>query len=172
MNFNTIKHYWRCLTMSPVKHARKLGMRVGKNVYLATRCFGSEPYLITIGDNVQVTYGVKFYTHGGGNVIRRFIPDFDAFGKIEIKDHAYVGADTIICPGVTIGQGSLIAAGSVVTRSVPDGEVWGEVPARFISTVEDYRDRNLKYNIHTKGLSPKQKREILLSLPDDRFIKK
>lgn len=74
--------------------------------------------------------------------------------------------------GVTVGRGSLIASGSVVCKSVPDNEVWGGVPAKFICTVEDYIRRNLPFNLDTKGLSAEEKRSILLSLPDDKFIKK
>lgn len=74
--------------------------------------------------------------------------------------------------GVTIGAGSLIAAGSVVTKSVPAGEVWGGVPARKISTVSEYIERNLKYNTNTKGLSAKDKKKYLLSLPDEMFLKR
>jgi len=51
---------------------------------------------------------------------------------IEIKDLAFIGARSIICKGVTIGEHSIIAAGSVVACSVPDNELWGGVPAKFI----------------------------------------
>ena len=49
------------------------------------------------------------------------MPDFDVFGKVVIKDWAYIGAHAQIMPGVTIGEGAMVAAGSVVTKSVPDG---------------------------------------------------
>jgi serine acetyltransferase len=75
-------------------------------------------------------------------------------------------------PGVTIGEGSLIAAGSIVTRSVPDGEVWGGVPARRICSVEEYIDRNKPYNLDSKYMSFEEKKKLLLSLSDDKFIKK
>lgn len=111
--------------VSAEKYARSVGVKVGKNCLIATKHFSTEPYLITIGDNCQITYGVHFHTHGGTHVARRQIPQFDVFGKIHVKDWAYIGSTSHIMPGVTIGEGSLIAAGSIVTRSVPDGEVWG-----------------------------------------------
>ena len=89
-----------------------------------------------------------------------------------MEDYAYIGANSQIMPGVTIGEGAMISAGSIVTRSVPPGEVWGGVPARFICTVEDYYQRNKKFNLSTKGLTPEQKRQVLLSTPDELFIKK
>ena len=91
------------------------------------------------------------------------------FGKIKIEDWAYIGAYSHIMPGVTIGEGALVAAGSVVTKSVPAGMVVGGNPARIISTTEEFLQRNMKYNI-AKRLNVKNKKDFLLSLPDDRFI--
>ena len=68
---------------------------------------------MTIGNNVQVTNDVSIHTHGGGNCIRKDHPDFDTFGKVIIEDWAYIGSFSQIMPGVTIGEGALVAAGSV-----------------------------------------------------------
>ena len=131
-----------------------------------------EAYLITIGDNVQITRGVMIHCHGGGNSIRKEYKDFDAFGKVIIKDWAYIGACSQIMPGVTIGEGAIVAAGSIVTKSVPPYTVVGGNPAKYISTVKEYIERNLKYNLHCKGMTKKEKKKFLLSLSDDKFIKK
>lgn len=157
---------------SPLKFAKKAGVTIGKNCFISTRNIGSEPYLITIGNNVQVTTDVYFHTHGGCHVARQIHPDFDVFGKIEIKDNAYIGAGSHIMPGVTIGKGSLIAAGSIVTKSVPDMEVWGGAPAKRLCSVEEYIERNLGFNLNTKKLSSSEKKKTLLSLSEDKFIKK
>ena len=66
----------------------------------------------------------------------------------------------------------MVAAGSIVTKSVPDGMVVGGNPAKIICSVEEYIERNLKYNVKTKGMSAKEKRHYLLSLSDDLFVKK
>lgn len=163
--------YWRFLA-SPEMYARHLGVTIGENCLIGTRCWSSEPYLITIGNNVQITENVRFYTYGGGNVARRKYPKFDAFGKIVIEDWAYVGAGSLIMPGVTIGEGALIGAGSVVTKSVAKGTVVAGNPARYICLVDEYIERNLRYNIDTKGLALQAKREILKTLDSEKFIKK
>lgn len=157
---------------SAEKYARHIGVTIGKNCYIDTRNWGSEPYLVTIGNNCQITHGVSIYTHGGGQAIRQKYPDFDVFGKVVIEDWVYVGAYSQIMPGVTIGEGSLVAAGSVVTKSVPQHIVVGGNPARYICTVEEYYERNKQYDVKTKGLSIPDKKKYLLTLPDDCFIKK
>lgn len=164
------KFYWHVIA-SPEKEARHLGVKIGENCLISTRYWSSEPYLITIGNHVQVTDCVSFHTHGGGNSIRKEHPEFDAFGKIIIEDWAYIGAWSHIMPGVTIGEGALVAAGSVVTKSVPSNTVVGGNPAKYISTTDEYIERNLKYNIGRK-LTKKEKREALLSMKDEQFIRK
>lgn len=109
---------------------------------------------------------------GGGNSVRKYIPDFDSFGKIIIEDWAYIGAHSIILPGVTIGECSLIAAGSVVTKSVPPHTVVGGNPAKYICTIEEYITKNEKYNLGTKGVPSFEKKKILLALSDEKFISK
>lgn len=113
-----------------------------------------------------------FILMGGGHVARRQYPDFDIFGKIVVEDWAYIGSGTHIMAGVTIGEGALVAAGSIVTKSVPANTVVGGNPAKPICTVEEYIAKNLKYNVGTKGLSDEEKKQILLSLPIDKLIVK
>lgn len=57
--------YWRFVA-SPEKYARHLGVKIGKHCFISTREWSNEPYLITIGDHVQVTRCVSIHTHGGG----------------------------------------------------------------------------------------------------------
>ena len=163
--------YWRFIA-SPEAYARHIGVTIGKNCFISTREWSSEPYLVTIGNNVQVTRGVMIHTHGGAHVARRQYPEYDVFGQVVIKDWAYIGANSQIMPGVTIGEGALVAAGSVVTKSVDPYTVVGGNPARFISTVQDYIDNNIKYNLNTKSMDSAEKRRHLLSLDEECFIKK
>ena len=163
--------YWRFIA-TPEDYARHIGVKIGKNCFISTRRWGTEPYLITVGNNVQVTRDVAVHTHGGGQAIRKEHPDFDVFGKVVISDWAYIGASSQIMPGVTIGEGALVAAGSIVTKSVPPHTVVGGNPARIICTTDEYYERNKIYDMGTKRKSKAEKRHILLSMPDEKFIKK
>lgn len=154
------------------KRARIAGVKIGSNNFIASAFWSSEPYLIRIGNNCAITSGVKIFTHGGSRVLRHKHPKFDAFGKVIIGDYVYIGSNSLIMPGVTIGNNVLIAAGSVVTKSVPDGVVVAGNPAKFVCTIDDYEKKNIKYNTNSKGMSANDKREMLLNLNEDKFIRK
>ena len=168
---NILNVLCRCI-LPPKWYARFIGVKFGKNCLIATKNWSSEPFLIKIGNNVQITHNVSIHTHGGAHVARVTIPDFDVFGRVIIEDGAYVGSYSHIMPGVRIGKGSLVAAGSVVTKSVPDGIVVAGNPAKYICTVEEYIERNKKFNFRTKRLSQKNKKRVLLSADSSMFIVK
>lgn len=165
------KLYWHFCPI--IKQAEKAGVLIGKNNEVQSHFWErAEPYLITIGDNCQITADVKIFTHGGGKAVRHISPRFDVFGKVKIGNNVYLGNNSLIMPGVTIGDNVLVAAGSVVTHSVPDNVVIGGNPARILCSLEEYYQRNLPYNTETKGFSVKEKKKILTELPDGMFVKK
>lgn len=161
----------RCL-FTPEEYLRKKGVKIGTDCDIKTMFFGSEPYLISIGNHVQITSGVRFFTHGAGWILRKKYPDFDAFGKIYIGNNVYIGNNSLIMPGVTIEDNVIIGAGSVVSKSIPSGWIVAGNPIKKIGEVPDFEQRMIKFNTKTKGLSYNKKKEFLLSLDDDSFIKK
>lgn len=151
----------------PVVAARRLGVTVGENcrfISTTSATFGSEPYLIKIGEHVTITAGVRFLTHDGGVwVFRQELPEIDLIRPICIGDNVFIGLNSTILPGVTIGDNVVVAAGSIVTRDVPDNSVWGGVPAKFIKSLDDYRKSVELEAIPTKVLSAFEKQQFLLS---------
>lgn len=131
------------LLLSPERYAKYIGVNIGTDNFIPDKdCWSSEPYLITVGHHCAITNGVRIFTHGGARVVRMKYPDFDVFGKVIIGDWVYIGTNSLIMPGVTIGDGVLIAAGSVVTKSIPPRVVVGGNPARILSTVDNYIKHN------------------------------
>jgi acetyltransferase-like isoleucine patch superfamily enzyme len=116
---------------------RLIGFHVGRNVFIGMKCYldDIDPGMITIEDNAGVSYGVYFAVHGIG---QRHTP-------IRIRENAKIGMRTTIVSGrdgITIGRNAIVAAGSLVHRSVPDNAVVAGCPIRpvKIDTAELPRD--------------------------------
>lgn len=163
-------HYY--LFMTPEKYLRKQGVKIGEKCSIASKDFGSEPYLIEIGNHVQITSGVKIFTHGGGWVLRGSIPNFDSFGKVIIGNNVYIGNNAMIMPGVTIEDNVIVGAGSVVTKSIPSGSIVAGNPAKIIGDIDSYREKMIKYNFGTKGIIHQSKKDAILSANPELFIRK
>lgn len=165
---NNLKKFLRRKIMSPEKYARSLGVKIGKNceIYKNIR-WGSEPYLIKIGNNVRITDGVSFITHDGGVWVIRHLKksdkdkNIDVFGGIAIGNNVHIGWDAIIMPGVTIGDNVVIGAGAIVTKDVDSNSVVVGVPAKKIECVEDYYKKVLNKCDYTKNMSCMGKKKYL-----------
>jgi acetyltransferase-like isoleucine patch superfamily enzyme len=126
-------------------YARRIGVRVGEDCRILSREFGSEPFLIEIGDRVTISSNVNFVTHDGAGWLvqdergRRYL-----YGRIRIGNDVFVGAGATLLPGVEIGDRAIVGAGSVVTKSVPTGAVVGGNPARMLTSYAAFHDRALR----------------------------
>jgi len=124
---------------------RLRGTKIGKNVFIGPGCFleESRPDLITIEDNVSLAPHVKVITHDSSyHGIEPRIPIIR--GRVIIKRGAFVGTGSIILPGVTIGERSIIGAGSVVTKDIPPNSIAVGIPARVIKKVDEEIENILK----------------------------
>ena len=129
-----------------IAYLRKKGVQIGNGCSISKDAnWGSEPWLITIGNNVRITKGVDFITHDGGLWTLRkmgLISQEDVvYGSIRIDDNCNISWNTIIMPGVHIERNCITAAGAVITKCMPEGTIWGGVPARQIETVEAYYEK-------------------------------
>lgn len=135
------------------------GCEIYKNVG-----FGSEPYLIKIGNKVRITEGVRFITHDGGMWVLRnngTLKDADKFGRIVIGNNVHVGLNAVIMPGVTIGDNVIIGVGSIVTKDIPSNSVAVGVPAKVIRTIDGYYEKHKNDVDFTKEMSTVEKRAYL-----------
>lgn len=108
---------------------------IGNNVGISNSCFRIETELV-IEDNVNIGGDCKIYDsdmHSVEYAYRMKYPDtHKKMAPIRIKEGAWIGAHCIILKGVTIGSRSVIGAGSVITKDVPDNEIWAGNPAKCI----------------------------------------
>lgn len=146
-----------------VNYARKLGVQVGEDCRLNGATFGSEAYLVKLGDHVSATK-VHFETHDGGMwIFRDKHPDWDKIRGISVGNNVYIGFDCLILPGVTIGNNVIIGAKTVVTKDVPDDVVVVGVPGRIIKTTDEYYNKIRQEVINTKKMTSDEKKRYLIN---------
>lgn len=138
--------------------------------------FGSEPYLVTVGQNVEITAGVVFITHDGAAwTLRNFdekYKNLDIFGPITVGNNVFIGNNAIILPGVTIGDNVVIGAGAVVSKDIPSNSVAAGLPAKVIRSLEEYGERALikEGAMNTKGLSQVEKKKKIQEMHPEWFV--
>lgn len=145
---------------------------IGKNVDLVSPGpnFGSEPYLITIGDNTTVSFDVAFVTHDAGTRVLRNLATNEKekqtviYGEIKIGKNCFIGCRSTILPGVTIGDNCIIGAGSVVNRDIPANHVAAGVPCKVICTLEEYKEKHKDDFLYMVKLPYEEKKKYLLDL--------
>jgi acetyltransferase-like isoleucine patch superfamily enzyme len=153
-----------------LKKALSEGMIVGRNtLFSGTQSFGSEPYLIVIGDNCLITDDVKFITHDGsiqvpliasGENIDDVYSKKSTFGRIKIGNNVFIGVSSIILPGTIISDNSIVAAGSIVKGKFSAGVVVGGNPAKVICTVNEYYVKNQSRILNFTSIQDRKKRVI------------
>lgn len=115
---------------------------VGKNVFINVCCHFQDQGGITLGDNCLVGHNVVFATlnHGFAPEERQsMLP-----APIVVGRNVWIGSNSTILQGVTIGDNSIIAAGSVVTKDVPANAIVAGVPARFIRSISPEEEKQQK----------------------------
>ncbi len=106
------------------------GVSIGKDTIIGDHCFLDGRAPLKIGNHVDIASQVLIY-NDEHNINSK---DFgNSFGPVTIGDYVFIGPRAIILPGVKIGKGAIVAAGAVVTKDIPEFEVWGGVPAKKIS---------------------------------------
>lgn len=155
-----------------IKKLIKQGAQIGENSHiLGVPRFGSEPYLVSIGNNVTVTAGVNFITHDGATRVFRDNPKYKGrsikFGRITVRDNSFIGLGATILPDVTIGPNSVVAAGSVVTKDIPPNTVAVGNPAKVIMTVDEYAEKILDNSpeFDMENLKSNKQEEVLKLFP-------
>ena len=135
---------------------RAQGAQIGRGTRILVRDLGSEPYLVSIGDETLISSDVAFFTHEGGVwVLRDKEPTLNRFKRIVIGRRCFVGARSILLPGCKVGDRSVVGAGSVVSGTIPAGVVAAGVPAKPICSVEEWAEKVRQESLElSEGLFP------------------
>lgn len=174
MSFLKKLYRFRLRFLDHCEHARRLGASIGENSHFVTfPHLGSEPWLITIGNHVELSSNITFITHDGSTWCFRDEEKYKRvlrYGKIIIHDNCFIGSGAYIMPGVEIGPNCIIGAGSIVTKNVPENSVFAGNPARFICTIDDFKEKCLNsmpdYDVN---MYRENKKEVVLNLLSDRM---
>jgi acetyltransferase-like isoleucine patch superfamily enzyme len=124
----------------PNIYRKYLKVQIGEKArFTGSIHFGSEPFLISIGNHVTLAHNVTFHTHDGGVwIFRDKHPNINIYGKIKVGNNVFIGSNVIILPNVEIGDNVVIGAGSIVTKSISSNAVAAGNPAKVIRSVKDY----------------------------------
>lgn len=140
---------------SPIERERQLGARIGEGTRLIGRLDGVNPQLIRIGRCCVIGQASAVLTHCPLRGAR----------EVRIGDHVWIGYGAIVLPGVEIGSCSVVGAGSVVTRSVPERSVVAGSPARVLRRLEAHEAERLMRDLESGrplGAAPRPERHALV----------
>jgi maltose O-acetyltransferase len=133
-----------------IKSLKKQGVKIGNSLFLGQGVYidGTYGYLIKIGDDVSITRNCCILAHDSSS---KLVMRNCKFGKVEIGNKVFVGANSTILPGVTIGDEVIIGSDSVVTKDIPARTVYAGNPAKMICTLDEYKEKRqhamLKYPV-------------------------
>lgn len=119
----------------------KSGLKLGSNCDINPGVIFdiSHCWLIEIGNNVVIAPHAYILAHDAST---QKTLGYTKIGKVKIEDNSFIGARAVIMPGVTIGKNAIVAAGSVVTKSVEENTVVGGNPAKFIMETDALMDKH------------------------------
>jgi len=132
-----------------IKKYRAQGAKIGDNCIIGADLRGVDICLLEIGDNVILSGEVVILRHDSSIIVSSNKKYTDILGKVKIGNNCFIGYRSIILPGVTLPNNTIVAAGSVVTKSVKkEGMIIGGNPAKIIGTVKDSFNKNVKYAVN------------------------
>lgn len=141
---------------------RRAGMSIGDGCNICCNIMNTEPYLITIGNNVTVSGDVKFTTHDN-SISKVLVDKTDICGPIKIGNNCFIGQGAMILLGVTLADDIIVAAGSVVTKSFNESRIIiAGNPARKIGTWDTFADKYKDSAVNLTGLSSEGRKEIVI----------
>lgn len=110
-------------------------IEIGENFFMNMNCVILDGAKVTFGDNVFIAPGCGFYTAGHPLDVERRNAGLEYALPIRVGNNVWIGAQVCVLPGVTIGDNTVIGAGSVVTKDIPSGVLAAGNPCRVIREI-------------------------------------
>lgn len=161
---------------SYISYLRNKGMKIGERVFIlrprSLTIDETRPWLIEIGNDVQIANGVSILTHGyDWSVLKgKYGSVLGSSGKVKIGNNVFIGLNSIILKGVTIGDNTIIGAGSVVSHDIPGNCVAAGNPAKVLLSLDDYYHKRSQAQYDEAAELVKNYREVYEKEPDDEVL--
>lgn len=170
--FRYLKHQYALSTNERYKqYLINKGILIGENVLFrspkTTHIDLTRPSLIEIGNNVDININFTIFTHDWTSFVFRnkykdFIP---SSGKVKVGNNVYFGCNVTILKNVSIGNNCVIGTGAVVTRDIPSDSVAFGVPAKVISTIDNYYEKRKACQVEEAFIYAKSIQERFNRMP-------
>ena len=173
-----------------INHLRSLGMTIGERCVIFDPMFTlideTRPWMIEIGNDVQITRGVTILTHGyDWSVLKgKYGVVLGSALGVSIGNNVFIGMNTTILKGVHIGDNVIIGAGSLINKDIPNDCVVAGNPAKVVCGLEDYLEKRkavqeeeakelvwLYRKVYNREPGPKELSEFFLLWTDESDIK-
>lgn len=116
-------------------------IKIGNNTRINGSCIHAY-HLVKVGDNCLIAANCQIFDGNGHDIsfpdVANRINTFGSYKPVVIEDNVWIGINTVICPGVTIGKGSIVSANSVVSRDVPPMTIVAGNPAIVVKEYNNY----------------------------------
>lgn len=174
--YRRIRYGVKASSDSYINHLRSLGMTIGERCVIFDPMFTlideTRPWMIEIGNDVQITRGVTILTHGyDWSVLKgTYGVVFGSAGVVSIGNNVFIGMNTTILKGVHVGNNVIIGAGSLVNKDIPSDVVVAGNPAKIICTVDDYYEKRKVVQLEEAQKLVKEYRRIYGVEPTEREL--
>lgn len=137
-------------SIRPFLHKMR-GVKIGEGVWISQYVYIDEihPEAISIGDHSTIGIGTLIIAHLYWGPRQP-----EKCGKVVIERDVFIGPNCVILPDITIGEGAVIQAGSVVSRNVPERTLWGPPKAGALAKVTVPLTHNYSFERFSRGLRP------------------
>lgn len=149
--FKTIYKYIlrgpKATSNSYIRFLKRKGVKIGDGCVFhdPNTCFVDidKPYMVTIGNDVHITRGVTIIAHGYDWIVlhKKYGGFYGSADKVMIGNNVFIGMNSTIFRGADIGDNVIIGIGSLVNSKIPSNTVCAGIPAKVISTLDNYREK-------------------------------